>query len=162
VAGHHHPAATGKPARRQAPDARFGKLDAVARRIADIDRAPAARPLEIGLDGNAGRDQALAPHGDLARAGAKTRMSRPVAPVRGDGERGIAGWSGSGVRVEHQQHTIAAAKEHVTARLAGYHRQAEHAVIEGARRIEVVGIKDGLEDSGRCNRHESDCPMAAR
>src|SRR5581483_5225516 len=125
------------------PDSRRRQLDAVAGGIAEVDRAAAAGPLEIGLD--------------LDPVVAQARLPRVEAAL-GDGEGNVRG-TGRAVcrdgarrarrraRVEDEQHPVTAAKEHVAAVGLRLDLEPEHAPVEVRRRAEVGGIESGLEDA---------------
>ena len=64
------------------PDLRLGELQAVAGRIAEIDRAPARRPLEVRLDRHAHLGQPAPPRLQLRRRGAEAHMPLALHAVR--------------------------------------------------------------------------------
>ena len=61
---------------RRSPDARLGKFDAVAGGVADIDRAAALRPFEIGLDGEVDDAEFVGPHIEFGGIGGESRHGR--------------------------------------------------------------------------------------
>ncbi len=76
----------------QFPDARLGELQAVAGRVAEIDRAAAARPFEVGLDGDAlGPAAARASRRSRRRGARKQMWPGPRAPCGGTGRAPGAG-----------------------------------------------------------------------
>ena len=76
----------------ESPEGRLGELDGVAGGVADVDRAGAARPAEVGLDLDPGGDEAGAPavelgggggEGDVAGAAGAVRRGRGGGPAGG-------------------------------------------------------------------------------
>ena len=74
------------------PDARLGELQAVAGGIAEVDRAPAAGPLEVGLDGDAlGSPAAAARRRSRPAQARKQTWPSPSVPCGGTGSAPGAG-----------------------------------------------------------------------
>src|SRR5215468_2139441 len=86
------------------PDARLGEFQAVAGRIAEVDRAAAARPFEIGLDGNALGDEPRRPAVELGGGGAEAEVAGARRAVRGHRQRTGCWRNARGLRIEDQQH----------------------------------------------------------
>ena len=128
----------------QAPDARRRELDAVAGRVADIERAAATRPGLLVLDRarRAGRKPACQPSSSLS-ATAKQACPAPMAPCGGTSRLRRAA-----VGVEQQQHAGPTRKKQNSAGLAAVERQAQHVAVEPLRRVEIVSVEHGLEHAG--------------
>ena len=79
--------------RGEVPEPGLGQLDGVAGRVADVDRAGAARPEEVGLDLDPGGDEAGAPAVELGGGGGEGDVAGAAGAVRGDGEGAAGGRS---------------------------------------------------------------------
>src|SRR5579859_5690037 len=128
--------------RAEPPDARRRQLEAVAGRIAEVDRPAAAGPFHIGFDLDACTAQALRPgsesvlvfdrKGHMSRTGGSVGRDGPTARGRG--------------RIEDEQHPIATAEEHMPARHLRLELQLEHPSIEVLGGREVGAVEGRLED----------------
>ena len=125
----------------KAPDPRRGELDAVAGRIAQVERAAAARPALLVLDRHARGLEPRPPgierrlrHGeaDVARARRTVRWRHTLA--------------GRGPRVEEEEHRPLETQEEEHARPLALDLEAQEVDVEPSRGLEVVGIETGLED----------------
>src|SRR4051794_20155444 len=115
------------------PDARLGELDRVSGRIAKIDGPAAALPLELGFDGDAFLDQAAAPCADLSRARRKTKVPRTNGAVRRRRSLPTRNLGRGDIRVEDQEHLLAAAEERLPSLALGNAVEADHLGIETPR-----------------------------
>src|SRR5262247_2996717 len=97
------------------PNARLGELQAVPSRIAKVDRAPTAGPLEVGLDADALGRKRGTPGVDLARRGAKAEVPFAQHAVRRHRQGTGCGWQLGCVGIEDQQDLVAAAVEQMPA-----------------------------------------------
>ena len=133
------------------------------RRVAEIDRAGAVGPLEIGLDRVAGRLQPGAPRRELVAAGGEAQMPRPVRPVRrhrqarGECPRAVA-WG------LNTSSTVPPTREDVPPRDARDFLQPHDPAVKGRGGLEVVGIERRVQDRGEAGRSwhggQRTCPKA--
>ena len=91
----------------------------------------------------------VTPSLELRGAGAEADVAGSARAVRGHGERRLGRGRHDRRRgVEDQQHLPRKAEEDLAAGRLGVELQAEQVAVEGLRRVEVLGIEDGLEDPG--------------
>src|SRR5690606_18650234 len=122
------------------PDAWLGELEAIASRITEINRAAAARPLEVGLDRDAVGFQVLAPSLDLRGVGAKTDVSRPHRAVWRHRQR-IWRWRlRRSLGIEHQKDLVPAPIEQLPAWRLGEGLHPQNVAVKALCSVEVAGI----------------------
>ena len=150
-----------QPPSRAAPRCAGRKLDAVAGRVAHVERATAAWPELLVLDRDAVRDHAFLPAVEGRFRHREAGMARAAGAVR----RYVAVAPG-GLGVEHEEHRRAGAEEAEQAGLAAVERQSQDVAVEALRRIEVRGVEHSLEHAGdRCHLSRSRgraMPVSAR
>src|SRR5262249_18325440 len=119
------------------PDSGLRELEAIAGRVAEIDRAPAAWPFEIRLDRDALICEARLPALDLVCAGRKADMTFANRPMWRHRQRAGGRCNARRLRIEDQEHLALEAVEHVPALGLAERREPEHALVEGLDRTEV-------------------------
>src|SRR5690606_1047423 len=130
------------------PQFGFGDLQRIAGRIAEINRARAVGPVEIGLDGDAMLFQMFPPAVDLRAACGKTYMTRPCRAI--GWHRQMAGqWRFQGFRrLEEQQYALPAAEKRIALAGLADRLQSYHPAIEVYRLGNVADIKCRFKDTG--------------
>src|SRR5690625_1601695 len=132
---------------RKIPDAGLGDLDRVAGRVAEIDRAPALRPGEIGLYLDAFTHEVLAPACDLLGRAGKAEMPIALRPMwRHLHARIRFRWLSRGRWLEEQQHGLARAKEDMAPRHRRDSLELQYPLVERGRLLEVFSIKGAFQD----------------
>src|SRR4051794_472359 len=130
--------------RRARPDVAVGDLEQVARRVLEVERAPAAAPLGVVRDLDPRGCDLLAPAVVVGALGAHAGVAGTRAAVVGDGAAALR----EAVAVEEQQHTGAdAVRDAVGPGRDG--RQPQHVAVEALDRLALaaVVVERGLEDA---------------
>ena len=128
------------------PDPRCHQFEAVAGRVAEVDAAAAAGPVDRLLDGDAVASQVSLPAGERSFVNREAQMSRARGAVEGHIETAVRSRLRRHGRIEEQDHPLAAAEEDMATRLLAVERKAQNIDIEPLSRIEVGGVETRFED----------------
>src|SRR6056297_73276 len=115
-------------------------LQRVPRRIAEIDRARAVRPVEIRLDFHPRRVQPCTPIVKRRALYREAEMPRPLCAMGRYRQVRVARWLAGLGWVEDQEHTAADAVEHVPIRHPNDPFEPEHLPIEPLRLIKIISV----------------------
>src|SRR5262249_5376681 len=128
------------------PAARGDQFHEMRVEVAEVQRLPAARPVDTALDRDAVLAEGMFPRRQLGRMDGEGRVEGAGAGVRWERSAGQDGRPGRGAALEEQEDLPVRDAESAESLVAGHALEAEHGFIEARGTVEVLDVEGGFQN----------------